>query len=102
MKTPRCGKEDRLANFVLQGSSWPKKSLTYRILSYPTARGISKQDVDLETRKAFNMWQDVSGLSFDETSSNSADIKISFSGSGMLYTDFFLSRAVERPSSRHP
>jgi len=79
MKTPRCGKEDRLANFVLQGSSWPKKSLTYRILSYPTANGISRRDVDLETRKAFNMWQDVSGLSFDETSSNSADIKISFS-----------------------
>jgi len=78
MKTPRCGKEDRVANFVLQGSNWPKKSLTYRIYSYPTAQGISKRDVDLETRKAFNMWQEVSGLSFTEKTSGKADIKISF------------------------
>ena len=55
-----------------------KKSLTYRIFSYPTARGISKRDVDLKTREAFNMWQEASGLTFEETRSRSADIKINF------------------------
>ena len=78
MKTPRCGKEDKLSNFEITRSKWRKKSLTYRIFSYPTARGISKRDVDVETRKAFNMWQEVSGLTFEETRSRSADIKINF------------------------
>jgi len=78
MKTPRCGKEDKVANFELQGSKWPKKFLTYRILSYPTARGISKSDVHRETRKAFDMWQEVSGLTFKKTKLKTADIKISF------------------------
>jgi len=78
MKTPRCGKEDRVANFVLQGSNWQKKSLTYRIFKYPSNRGLSKLDVDRETRKAFSMWEKASGLRFEETASSSADIEIRF------------------------
>jgi len=78
MKTPRCGKDDRIANFVLQGSNWQKKVLSYRIFSYPSARGLSRQDVDRETRKAFSMWQEASDLRFEETNSRSADIEIRF------------------------
>ena len=78
MKTPRCGKDDRVANFVLQGSSWPTKVLSYRVFKYPSVRGLSRRDVDLETRKAFSMWQEVSDLRFEETSSGSADIEIRF------------------------
>eukprot|EP00091_Calanus_sinicus_P013508 TRINITY_DN2998_c0_g1_i1.p1 TRINITY_DN2998_c0_g1~~TRINITY_DN2998_c0_g1_i1.p1 ORF type:complete len:252 (+),score=45.95 TRINITY_DN2998_c0_g1_i1:123-878(+) len=48
------------------------------VFSYPSARGLSRQDVDKETRKAFSMWQEVSDLRFEETSSRSADIEIRF------------------------
>ena len=78
MKTPRCGMDDRVANFVKQGNAWRKRELTYRIFKYPTNRGLSRQDVDSETRKAFNMWQEVSGMRFSERSSGSVDIEILF------------------------
>ena len=78
MKTPRCGSEDKVANFVLQGSNWKKKVITYRILQYPTARGLSRRDVDKETRKAFSMWQRESSLRFEEKTFGSADIEIKF------------------------
>ena len=36
MKTPRCGKEDKAANFVPQHGKWPKKSLTeFRAIQLP-------------------------------------------------------------------
>eukprot|EP00091_Calanus_sinicus_P001935 TRINITY_DN11960_c0_g1_i4.p1 TRINITY_DN11960_c0_g1~~TRINITY_DN11960_c0_g1_i4.p1 ORF type:complete len:512 (+),score=152.95 TRINITY_DN11960_c0_g1_i4:82-1617(+) len=78
MKTPRCGMDDRVANFVKQGNAWKKRELTWRIYKYPTNRGLSKRDVDLETRKAFNMWQEVSGMRFSERTSGSVDIEILF------------------------
>ena len=45
MQTPRCGVEDKIANFVLHGSKWPKKDLTYHISQYPRS-SLNKQDVD--------------------------------------------------------
>ena len=78
MKTRRCGKEDKVSNYVIQGSKWPKKSITYSILSYPTNRGISRNDVKQKIRQAFDMWEKASPLRFQETSSGSADIKIKF------------------------
>jgi len=76
MDTPRCGMDDRVANFVTQGSKWPKKDLTYRISEYPN--GISQRDVDKTTRQAFDMWQDVSQLTFREGRSRDVDINIKF------------------------
>ena len=60
MKTPRCGMDDRVANFVTHGKDWKRKApsypmLTYRINKYPTTNRLSRQDVDEETRKAFRM-----------------------------------------------
>jgi len=79
MKTPRCGKEDKLADFKLHGSNWKKKHLTWRILQYPRVRrDLSRADLEKETRKAFSMWQEASGLTFEERTSGSADIEIKF------------------------
>jgi len=77
MKTPRCGMDDRVADFVLGRTSWKKKELTYRIFTYPT-NGLSRQDVDSETVKAFSMWQDNSGMSFSKRRSGPVDIEILF------------------------
>merc|ERR1712142_979792 len=89
MKSPRCGNEDRVSNYVLGGSKWKKKVLTYSILNYPTAKGISKSDVDQKTREAFDMWEEVTTRRFKKTNPRSADIKIKFSkynhGDGMPF-----------------
>jgi len=57
-------------------SSYPL--LTYRINKYPSTSKLTKQDVDIETRKAFAMWEDSSALRFEEKSSDPVDINISF------------------------
>ena len=78
MKTPRCGlKDDRVANFVARERKWEQRELSYRIVKYPS-KGLSKRDVDSETRKAFRMWEDVSDMKFREKSSGPVDIVISF------------------------
>ena len=76
MNTPRCGMEDKVANFVTRGK-WQKSHLTYKIFRYPSS-SLSRSQVDAETRRAFNMWQEVSGLSFSEKSSGPVDIEIIF------------------------
>merc|ERR1719309_731818 len=83
MKTARCGVEDRVSNYVAQGSDWRKRAsayplLTYKIKSYPSTIDLTKSDVDIEIRKAFDMWQDASALSFKEITSGTADIEIDF------------------------
>merc|ERR1711936_1118459 len=74
MESPRCGMDDRVADFVLQGSRWNKKDLTYRISRYPTSRELTKTDVDKQTRQAFATWQEVSNLRFSEKTSGEVDI----------------------------
>jgi matrix metalloproteinase-14 (membrane-inserted) len=83
MKTPRCGMDDRVANFVTQGSDWKRKGpsypmLTYGINKYPTTKRLSMGDVEEEARKAFRMWEESSALQFQEKSSGQVDIEISF------------------------
>merc|ERR1719433_1124434 len=55
MGTPRCGARDRerewessgrSKRYVLQGSRWQTKHLTYRILRYPAPGRLSNADVD--------------------------------------------------------
>ena len=63
MNTPRCGLDDRVAEFVARDRKWRKRELTYRIVSYPT-NGLRRKSVDRETARAFSMWQEVSNLKF--------------------------------------
>merc|ERR1711874_191636 len=80
METPRCGVRDiighgatarRKKRYVLQGSRWQVKHLTYRINKYPSTVRLSKKDVDETVRKAFLMWQEATGLSFERKNSGS-------------------------------
>lgn len=74
MQAPRCGKDDKVADFVTR-SSWGKKHLTYKIFQYPSST-LSRSETDAETKRAFNMWQEVSGLTFSEKNSGPVDIEI--------------------------
>lgn len=77
MDTPRCGLDDRVANFVARDRKWGKNVLSYRIISYPT-NGLRRRLVDLETARAFAMWQEVSNLKFRKRRFGPVDIEISF------------------------
>lgn len=87
MRTPRCGLPDvniedgaartRMKRFALQGSRWKKEKLTYSVGRYPS--GLSRSEVDTDVKKAFNMWQQASGLSFVRKRSwDKVDIELRF------------------------
>ena len=76
METPRCGVKD-FGDFATSPRKWQKKLLTYRLMNYPSG-GLTKRQVDLETQKAFDMWEEVSGMKFQKSTSRSADIEILF------------------------
>lgn len=87
MRTPRCGLPDvniedgaprtRIKRFALQGSRWKKEELTYTVGRYPS--GLSRSEVDTDVKKAFNMWQQASGLTFVRKRSwDQVDIEIRF------------------------
>ncbi|XP_046648830.1 interstitial collagenase-like [Daphnia pulicaria] len=81
----RCGVTDgvhlgfstRQKRFVLEGNRWPNKQITYTIKQYTT--DMSKDDVDREIAKAFQMWADVADLTFVHLNeSSTVDIEILF------------------------
>lgn len=84
MSLPRCGVKDKVGfatdarskRFALQGSRWRVKDLTYRISKYP--RHLSKAETDLEVKKAFSVWSDVTPLTFTKKSSGPVHIEIKF------------------------
>merc|ERR1719474_1452987 len=87
MGTPRCGVRDiighgatakRKKRYVLQGSRWQVNHLTYRITRYPSTARLSKRDVDETTAKAFNVWQEATGLTFEQRPVGSVHIEIRF------------------------
>ncbi|XP_046458981.1 hatching enzyme-like isoform X1 [Daphnia pulex] len=80
---PRCGVADRTRTghsstrrkrFAIQGSHWPKKQLTYKIKKY--TEDMPKSDVDREIARAFQMWADVTDLTFVHVNNTSADVDI--------------------------
>ena len=84
MRTPRCGlpdvkEEDRVVRrrkrFALQGSRWMKAEVSYTVGRYPS--GLSRSEVDSDVKKAFDMWQHASGLTFVRKRVN-ADIELRF------------------------
>ncbi|VDI66570.1 matrix metalloproteinase-14 (membrane-inserted) [Mytilus galloprovincialis] len=86
MKRPRCGVKDdmqgtsdnakRKKRYALHGSKWSKHYLTYKISKYGTK--LKKADVDREIHNAFNVWSEVSPLTFTRKYSGSVDIDIRF------------------------
>ena len=60
--------------FVTAGSRWRVKQLTYSITKYPS--GLRTQDVDLELARAFQVWSDVTELSFVPMKSGKVHIEI--------------------------
>ena len=84
MRTPRCGLQDvkeedrvvrRRKRFALQGSRWMKAEVSYTVGRYPS--GLSRSEVDSDVKKAFDMWQHASGLTFVRKRVN-ADIELRF------------------------
>uniref|UniRef100_A0A670Y791 interstitial collagenase n=1 Tax=Pseudonaja textilis TaxID=8673 RepID=A0A670Y791_PSETE len=77
MKKPRCGVPD-LASFVLLDGNpkWEKTSITYRIVSYTS--DMHPSDTDEAIRKAFEVWSNVSPLTFTRLYDGEADIMMSF------------------------
>ncbi|OWF41146.1 matrix metalloproteinase-2-like [Mizuhopecten yessoensis] len=86
MSRKRCGVPDedestddygrRRKRYVLSHSSWKKKDLTYRILNYTPDMPMK------QTRRAiyegFQVWSDVTNLTFTEVPNGVADIMIKF------------------------
>lgn len=82
MKSPRCGMADMNSSsagpqrFTLGPSKWDKNDITYRINNYtPDIR--DWYDTRDSISQAFQIWSDVSPLTFRETT-GTADIEISF------------------------
>ncbi|XP_045201325.2 matrix metalloproteinase-24-like [Mercenaria mercenaria] len=85
MALPRCGVSDtvgtgnraRRKRYALHGSSWQKRDrIYYRISEY--SRKISKDDVQRELQRAFDLWSEVIPLSFVRREYGRADIEIRF------------------------
>jgi len=85
MQTPRCGMADfgpsdnarRKRRFALQGSTWKKNHLTWR-LTNNNNDGLSRNQVRTELYKAFSIWQAHTNMSFTEINQGVADIMITF------------------------
>lgn len=88
MGTPRCGVQDiighgatakrRKKRYVLQGSRWRVNHLTYRTTKYPATDRLSKREVDETIDKAFKMWEEATGLTFEYVPRGSVHIEIRF------------------------
>ncbi|XP_060077847.1 matrix metalloproteinase-2-like [Ylistrum balloti] len=86
MNRKRCGVPDedqytedngrRRKRYVLSHSSWDKKDLTYRILNYTP--DMQMKEVRQAISEGFQVWSDVTDLTFTERPSGVADIMIKF------------------------
>ncbi len=63
-----------ILNFHSIGSHWPKKQLTYKIKKY--TEDMPKSDVDHGIARAFQMWADMTDLTFVHVKNQSADVDI--------------------------
>ncbi|XP_055920441.1 matrix metalloproteinase-19-like [Eupeodes corollae] len=72
----RCPILNRSKRYVLNGSRWRDKNLTYKIKNYP--KKLKKSDVDAEISRAFNLWSEYSFLNFTPKSNGHVHIDISF------------------------
>ncbi|KAJ8266551.1 hypothetical protein GJAV_G00131770 [Gymnothorax javanicus] len=70
------GQHRRSKRYTRVGEKWYKRQLTYRIVNWP--QHLSKRQVELATRTAFQLWSNVSTLAFREVSEGPADIRLAF------------------------
>ena len=63
-----------IIGIFVTGSRWPKKQLTYKITKYTTK--MKKSDVDREIARAFQMWADVTDLTFVHQNNESDNVDI--------------------------
>ncbi|XP_077197651.1 stromelysin-1-like [Paroedura picta] len=77
IQKPRCGNPD-VGDFAFFGGEpkWGKKDLTYKILNYTP--DMKKVDVDKAIEEAFQVWSQVTPLTFRRSEESTADILISF------------------------
>jgi len=68
----------RHRRFVIQGSRWKVRDLTYAITKYPTSSRLSRAEVDRTFRKAFDVWEKFTNLKFEEKTSGKVHIDIRF------------------------
>jgi len=84
MSAPRCGVKDKIGTsnsarrkrYALQGSRWRVKELSYSITKYP--KGLKSSDVDRELANAFQVWADVTELTFTQARRGKVHIEIRF------------------------
>ncbi|NXH19635.1 MMP7 protein, partial [Bucco capensis] len=77
LKRPRCGVPDVADYQTFAGSpKWKKTRLTYKITSYTP--DLPRRSVDEAIRKAFQVWSDVTPLTFQRVYVRNADIVIGF------------------------
>nr|XP_034840825.1 matrix metalloproteinase-14-like [Maniola hyperantus] len=83
MSLPRCGVKDKVGfgesrskRYVLLGSKWSVKNLTYKISKYPSR--LNHAEVDAELAKAFSVWSDYTDLTFTQKRSGPVHIEIRF------------------------
>lgn len=85
MQMPRCGHPDlyddgrflfnnrsngsskrfRSRRYALQGSKWPKAKLRFRVGKYPKYPSMTREMIDLELKRAFELWSEASDVEFE-------------------------------------
>lgn len=86
MGAARCGMKDKHLNtkrhkrFTPEGSRWRNRNLSYRISRYP--RAMSRQQVDVEIFRAFNVWSEYTDLTFRPKALGPVHIDIRFETDG--------------------
>uniref|UniRef100_F6SSU7 Macrophage metalloelastase n=1 Tax=Monodelphis domestica TaxID=13616 RepID=F6SSU7_MONDO len=77
MHKPRCGVPDVQKYGVFPNRpTWKKYDLTYRIMNYTP--DMTRDDVDYAIKRAFEVWSNVTPLTFRRIYTGEADIMISF------------------------
>ncbi|XP_078062897.1 matrix metalloproteinase-28-like, partial [Mustelus asterias] len=72
----RASKPRRVKRFLQQGEKWFKHRLTYKIINWP--RYLEPSRVKVAVRTAFELWSNVSPLTFWEVTDGPADIRLAF------------------------
>ncbi|XP_039252046.2 collagenase 3-like isoform X1 [Styela clava] len=68
--------KSRTKRYDLHGAKWEKKKLTYKIINHTP--DMTETQVESAMRRALDLWAAKSSLRFQKTSSDDADITISF------------------------
>ncbi|XP_078286568.1 matrix metalloproteinase-25-like [Rhinoraja longicauda] len=90
MKKPRCSLPDiigtseimrrrrrRRKRYALADTVWKKKTITWRVVSYPMASDLDQGNIDRLLHEAFQVWSRVSPLEFQHRSGD-VDILVDF------------------------